>query len=272
MGWATLAAPINRPEGSGAIPVRFSFAGSTRVALCTLVAAFGLSVPASRPAPARASFVLWAWERPEDLRFAGGAVAVAVLAGTITLSGDASIVRPRLQPLLVIPAQRLVGTVHVEIDRSYRLAWTPSQRASAAAAALAMMQDPRFGELQLDFEVRASERSVLLELLRDIRAGLGSGRPLSMTALASWCDTEDWLAAAPVDDVVPMLFRMGAGGAPLVQRLARGGDFANPRCRRSFGVAVDTTLRAVPPGRRIFIFDRAPWTPDHLAAMRRSLG
>jgi hypothetical protein len=47
---------------------------------------------------------------------------------------------------------------------------------------------------------------VLLDVLRAVRATLPAGRELSMTALASWYDTERWLGAAPVDEVVPMLF------------------------------------------------------------------
>ena len=215
--------------------------------------------------------VLWAWERPEDLRFAGDDVSVAVLAGTVRLSGEDAVVRPRLQPALVSAGQTVIGTVHVEIDRRRPLAWTTAQRGTAAAAILSLTDNPRFAELQVDFEVRASERGVLLDVLRDVRAGLPPGRVLSMTALASWCDTERWLGAAPVDDVVPMLFRMGPGGAVLRQRLAAGGGFADSHCGRSLGVAVDTPLMGLPAGRRIFLFDPAPWTQGDLAAIRRSL-
>ena len=222
-----------------------------------------------RRAPTR--LVLWAWERPEDLRFAGDDVSVAVLAGTVLLSGEDAVVRPRLQPARVSPGQTVIGTVHVEIDRRRPLAWTTAQRGTVAAAILSLTGNPRFAELQVDFEVRASERGVLLDVLRDVRAGLPPGRALSMTALASWCDTERWLGAAPVDDVVPMLFRMGQGGAVLQQRLAAGGGFGDAHCGRSLGVAVDTPPMGLPSGRRIFLFDPAPWTQGDLAAIRRSL-
>jgi hypothetical protein len=65
---------------------------------------------------------------------------------------------------------------------------------------------------------------VLLDVLRAVRATLPAGRELSMTALASWCDTERWLGTAPVDEVVPMLFRMGPVGENPKRRLAEGGD------------------------------------------------
>ena len=237
--------------------------------LAVLLASFLLLAWLHRPAPTK--LVLWAWERPEDLRFAGDGVEVAVLAGTVMLRGEDAIARPRLQPARTSPGQSVIGTVHVEIDRTRPLAWTAAQRGTAAAAILSLMADPRFAELQIDFEVRASERGVLLDVLHDVRAGLRPGRPLSMTALASWCDTERWLGAAPVDDVVPMLFRMGPGGAALQQRLAAGGSFGDPHCGRSVGVAVDTPLAGLPGSRRIFLFDPAPWTQAHLAAILRSL-
>lgn len=231
-----------------------------------------LFVPASaEPPSAPAAPVLWAWERPEDLRFADPDVTVAVLAGTVRLAGESVAWQPRLQPALLAPLTRVAGVVHLEVDRGVPLAWTLPQRRKAAALALAALRDPRFQEVQVDFEVRASERRVLLELLADVRAGLPAGRHLSMTALASWCDTESWIDAAPVDEVVPMLFRMGQHAEPLRQRLSAGGDLRQRRCRASLGVATDQPPGAVPAGRRIWIFNPKPWTPDDLAAIRGRL-
>jgi hypothetical protein len=233
---------------------------------CALALAATLLVPAT--APPRAPPVLWAWERPEDLRFASPDVTIAVLAGSIRLFGDAVAARPRLQPALVPPANRVAGVAHIDIDRAVPLAWTPRQRARAAAMVLDLLRDGRFQEVQVDFEVRASERHVLLDLLADVRAGLAKGLHLSMTALASWCDTETWIDAAPVDEVVPMLFRMGPAAGPLRQRLAENGGPRGARCQDSLGVATDQPPGAVPPGRRIWIFNPKPWTADDLAAIR----
>ena len=98
---------------------------------------------------------------------------------------------------------------------------------------------------------------MLLDLIGDVRRGLPRGKLLSMTALASWCDTEDWLEQAPVDEVVPMLFRMTVGGEALRKRLAAGGDFRNPRCRAALGIATEAASThlhrwtfAKPSGRR----------------------
>ncbi len=225
-----------------------------------------LSLAGSARPPAHSS-VLWAWQRAEDVRFAGPAVDVAILAGTVTLFGAEAVAVPRLQPARLDPLQRRLATVHVEIDRTRRLLWTAYQRQRAAAAVVAM--GAGYDRLQVDFEVRQSERAVLIDLLRDVRAGWPG--PLSMTALASWCDTERWLGEAPVDEVVPMLFRMGPGGAALRARLSAGGDFGDPHCRTAIGLAVDSPPQHLPPGRRLFLFDPHAWQPADLAGMQRIL-
>ena len=86
-----------------------------------------------------------------------------------------------------------------------------------------------------------------------------------MTALASWCDTEHWLQAAPVDEIVPMLFRMGRDAAPLRRKLAAGGDFAEPRCRDAVGISLDAPV-TVPPNRRVYVFNPLPWDAASLAS------
>jgi hypothetical protein len=220
----------------------------------------------------RPAIVLWAWERPEDLRFAGPDIGVAVLAGSIMLSGQTVSVTGRRYPALTLPGQRIVGVVHVEIDRRKPLVWSPSQREAAAARILELVDNPRFEEIQIDFEVGASERHVLLDVLRAVRLGLPADRKLSMTALASWCDTERWLASAPVEEVVPMLFRMRPAGENLKRRLAAGGDFGERNCRGSLGVAVDTPPYGLPPGRRVYIFNPHSWNREALDVIVGNLG
>jgi len=93
-----------------------------------------------------------------------------------------------------------------------------------------------------------------------------------MTALASWCNTERWLASAPVDEIVPMLFRMGPTGENLKRRLAEGGDFAARNCRNGIGVATDTPPDRLPSGRRVYIFSPRPWSPEALDEIVKELG
>lgn len=216
---------------------------------------------------ARSTLILWAWERPEDLRFAPTEVEIAVQTGFIDIAGGGFTAHGRRYPLLTAhpPATALV---HVQIDPARPVQWTPALRRLVAAAVLhyaTLIPAPR---VQVDFEVRASERQILLDLLADVRRGLPRGTLLSMTAIASWCDGEAWLDAAPVDEIVPMLFRMTPGGAGLKNRLAAGGDFRNPRCRAALGIASDSPIPRAPPGRRVYLFSPRSWTAADYAAAR----
>ena len=118
---------------------------------------------------------------------------------------------------------------------------------------------------QGDMEVRQSQRRALLDVLDGMRAGLAPGTRLSMTALASWCDGEGWLTDAPVDEIVPMLFRMGRDGFRLRARLAAGGDFRLPPCRGAVGVSLDAPV-TVPPGRVVYVFNPRSWDEASLSA------
>lgn len=211
------------------------------------------------PAWAQKTPVLWAWERPEDVRFAPG-VEVAVQTGFVEIGGAAITGRGRRFALHAAPGQVSTALVHIQIDHGQPLQWTPALRARTAAKALAFARAAGARRVQIDFEVRRSERQVLLDVLADVRAGLPPGTVLSMTALASWCESETWLAQAPVDEIVPMLFRMGPGGLTLKAKLSAGGDFANPRCRTAYAISTDAPLAAAPDGRRVYLFSPRSWT------------
>jgi hypothetical protein len=217
-----------------------------------------------------ASLVIWAWERSEDLRFAGASAEIALQTGFVELAGDRVQARGRRFPL---KASRAPATalVHVQIDHASPLRWTPELRARTSAAILHYASAIPARRIQVDFEIRASERPILLDVLRDVRRGLPRGMLLSMTALASWCDGEDWLGEAPVDEIVPMLFRMQEGGEALRNRLAAGGDFRNPRCRAALAVATDSPIVRAPAGRRVYLFDPHSWTAADFEAARRQV-
>ncbi|WP_397404137.1 hypothetical protein [Phenylobacterium sp.] len=220
--------------------------------------------------PARASsLVIWAWERPEDLRFAPASAEIAVQTGFIVLAGDRIEARGRRFPLRASQGRLTTSVVHLQLDHRHPVVASPDHARRVAAAVLRMGSRARTQRLQVDFEVRASERPLLLAVLREVRAGLQPGVVLSMTALASWCGDETWLDAAPVDEIVPMLFRMGPAGSALKSRLAAGGDFSNPRCRTALAVSTDAPIIRAPVGRRVYLFSPRSWTPTDFDRVRR---
>ncbi len=212
--------------------------------------------------------VLWAWERPEDLRSLDGSIGVAFLVQTLIISGDHVIVRPRLQPLRVRPATPLIAVTRIEHpngdDRPLEASGIPRLAAHIADS----RRLPRVQGVQLDFDATASERDFYRALLRAVRAELGASTPLSITALASWCVGDNWLEGLPIDEAVPMLFRMGPANGPFGSLAVSRGAAARP-CAVALGVSLDEPLPVARKGRRVYVFSPRSWTPESVAEARR---
>ena len=212
--------------------------------------------------------VLWAWERPEDLRFINPQnTAVAFLADTIHLRGDTVVARPRLQSLRVPDRAQLVAVVRIEADQGAALNRSQIEQTATAIAKAASL--PRVVAVQVDFDATRSQRDFYRSLLFDLRRRLGSAVPISITALASWCVGDDWISSLPINEAVPMLFRMGTGTSEVVGLLTSGQDFRAPICQGSLGVSTDERWASLPSGRRLYVFNEHSWTDQiELAFLR----
>lgn len=212
--------------------------------------------------------ILWAWERPEDLRsLPAGRVGVSFLAATVTLSASQVSVQPRRNDLRVAPGTPLVACVRIEVDARHSPALSSDQMAAASAAIAGAASIAGVSAVQVDFDATASERAFYAGLLRDLRRRLPAGMPLSVTALASWCMDDPWIAGLPVDEAVPMLFRMGPDAADVRVLLAQGRDFSLPVCRESIGISTDEPIRNLPAGRRRYVFNHEGWSPGAVRAL-----
>jgi hypothetical protein len=230
--------------------------------LLSLLASF--DTPRAAPTRPRAMdrlprLVLWAWERPVDLRALSPDIGVAFLAQTVTATARAYVVSPRRQPLLVSPQTPLIAVTRIEMPGGDATAPVDDiARAIASTAGL-----PRVAAVQIDFDATLSQRPMYRRLLHAVRSGLPRGMPLSMTALASWCMQDNWLDDLPIDEAVPMLFRMGpaehAGSRP---RLLA------PACDGAIGTSLDEPLRGSVARRRVYVFNARPWTDSTVAAAR----
>lgn len=223
-----------------------------------------LDAPAGADAPA---LTLWAWERPEDLRFLRSTgIGIAPLIATITLHGPDLQLSPRRQPLEVPSDAPVTAVVRVELDAARPAALSREQGTRLATMMVSLASAGTYGTLQVDFDAPRSARPFYRRLLTDLRAALPARARLSMTALASWCLGDPWLDDLPVDEVVPMAFRMGADARGVRQHLAAGRDF-QPVCRSAIGVATDEPLGPVPAGRHRYVFTASAWTPDRVRAL-----
>ena len=208
-----------------------------------------ISLFALRSKPNLPPVIIWAWERPEKLDFIDtDRVGVAFLAKTLRLEGDRVIAKPRLQPLQLAPNTKLIAVVRIETDHPTLSA---TQLEKTANEITSLTGGP---VVQIDFDATVSERDFYRALLREVKPRVPS---LSITALASWCAGDNWLDGLPIDEAVPMLFRMGRD-----RGLRR---FDSQICRNSAGVSTDELI-AAPAVDRLYIFNPDPWSRDSLNA------
>lgn len=220
--------------------------------------------------------ILWAWERPEDLEFIDPKrFGVAFLAQTLALSAERVIVNPRRQPLRVSPQTKLIAVTRIESDQTTgkRAALSSAQRERLVSLILKTRNLRNVSAIQVDFDAVSSEREFYRALLGDLRRQLPDDVPLSMTALASFCVGDRWLSDLPVDEAVPMIFRMGADDRPIRSLLAAGNDFNEPLCRKSYGIALDQPVQMkFNHARRVFVFNAHSWVEKDLASLPPGVG
>ena len=229
------------------------------------------AVPATEPV----QIWLWAWERPEDLRFVPQDVGVAFLAKTMVLRDDGVTHLPRRQPLRVRPGQPLVAVVRIENDRGQRPATlSEAVRDRLVDRLLEAGTMDGVGGLQIDFDATRSQRDGYRALLASVRARLPEQVRLSITALPSWCQFDRWVDddLSVVDEIVPMIFEMGPEGDDVHAWVQRAGSLRSPRCRDSAGAMVGERWTVPATASRVFVFNAEPWTPSVFADVKRRLG
>jgi hypothetical protein len=212
------------------------------------------------------SIILWAWERPEDLRFLDSdKFAVAFLAQTLKLKDDEVYLQARRQELKISPETRLIAVTRIETVKNNALPPDLSKTQSDECVQLILntLKLKNVAAIQIDFDAKVSERRFYQTLLKELRNRLPNETPLSMTSLASFCIGDPWIKDLPVNEAIPMAFRMGADAKLVKKFLANGNDFPVALCRKSIGIATDESLTLnFGKSRRIYVFKASPkgWT------------
>ena len=219
--------------------------------------------------------MLWAWETPEDLRQLDPAKAgVAFLAREVLLGRQAQ-VRPRRQPLQVAEGAWLMAVVRIETSPGFSALAAPSAlQDEVAQDILAATQEKNVRGLQIDFDALASQRDFYAAVLRKVRQQLPVGLPLSMTALTSWCGDQSWLSslpsgALPIDEAVPMFFRMGGPAATRATAPRDTHAFLEPACAGSIGIATGEVWPNIHKDQRVYVFRTGPWTTKDVAYINK---
>lgn len=238
-------------------------------ALLIVVLLAGLTVQDTygirRPVSVRPSIMLWAWERPEDLTFIDSrTTGVAFLAGTVHIADNGTFdVRTRQQPLKVKDHTLLSTVFRIEPDRKMHPNLSGDLASEIASTIASLSREFKASSVQIDFDARTSERAFYRDILMELRRVLPVDVSLSMTALASWCMHDRWLNELPVDEAVPMLFRMGPERGQILRYLNGGDDFREPLCRKSIGISTDEKVGRLPVRTR-YIFSPVSWNADEL--------
>lgn len=212
--------------------------------------------------------ILWAWERPEDLRFLdANKFGVAFLAQTLLLQNDEVIFQPRRQPLQIAPNTYLIAVTRIESAKQNlkKSDLSENQQKKLVNFITKTLELPNVQAVQIDFDATVSERKFYREFVNDLKKQLPKDTPLTITALASWCVGDGWFSDFPVDEAVPMAFEMGADDAAIRKFLANGNDWRESLCRQSYGIAVDEPLKVnFQPNRRFYYFKSKAWEESDL--------
>lgn len=230
------------------------------LALAALVALGSLlrAKHVSHPFQSFPRVTLWAWERPEDLRSLDPQqTAVAYLDQTIFIT-DHVIVHPRMQRLLVAPSAKIIAVIRLEAPvQSAQLA-APNLASTVADLVVAAAHKPQVAALQVDFDAGRSQREFYSSLLSEIRKRMAPDMPLSITALLSWCGRDDWIKNLPIDEAVPMYFRLG-GYERSPQEPGWTYTIREPLCETSAGISTDEPWPKVHKDQRLYVFHPKSW-------------
>jgi Protein of unknown function (DUF3142) len=199
---------------------------------------------------------VWAWERREDLRTLDThTFALAYLDQTLTLGLNVT-AQPRRDPVAFPASATRIAVVRIEAPRTAAL--DAENRRQAVAALLTTAREPGIAALQIDFDATVSQRAFYRALLADLRRQMPPNLPLSITALVSWCSWDSWLRDLPVDEAVPMFFRM----EPDHRRAAPSADdfrIREPLCQSSAGISTTESWPSNLAGKRVYIFSDRGW-------------
>jgi len=203
---------------------------------------------------------LWAWDRPEDLRFLKPEEAgVAFFVLGLRITGEGLACTPRTAPLRLSKGMHRLAVVRIEmlpdevedkrlgevLDAIHRYALVPGIEA-----------------LQMDFDARRSQRPFYRRLLARLSRDMPPRTALAMTALASWCMGDPWIRELPVKEATLMLFRMGRGAPGAAAWLRGGHSLARPAgAALAWGFSTDEAQFHRPPAQaRVYCFNPHPWT------------
>lgn len=232
---------------------------------------------------------LWAWERDEDLSFIDPAkVSVSYFAGMVYVRGASVSFRPRTQKLKLAKGTQTIPCFRIESLRGEGMPGTVSTsdaRMPDLSAAnyvvktivTRMKELPPSNMVQLDFDALEDERPFYTAILKQLRRELPPNSKISITALGSWLLSDRWLHDGDADEVVAMLFSIGADKKNILDRVQKQDLDSGTDAELALGISAnETDTNKILFGAhlqnqfdKLYIFNSRPWTRDRLLAITK---
>ncbi len=222
-----------------------------------IIAAIFLIVQAKTSQP----IYLYAWERPEDFSFLdkNQNTNIVFYAGDIVIKNNKIITSLRRNKMIIPDGIKEIPLIRIDSFESPNVLIDNTDRTSDFIIKICS----GFDECQIDFEARTSEYAFYSALLDKVRESLPN-KNIVITSLASWC-SGDLLNSFPVNNAVPMLYRMGKDGKDIKSGTVGNWFLSNPKCSDSIALSVDEldfNPRQYMRGKSVYLFNPEPWTRD----------
>jgi hypothetical protein len=215
--------------------------------------------------------MLWVWQAPQDLRgLDAQKIGVAVYVGTITINAFDVSTKANSARMIIPDHLYKMAVVHINVIPYRKAVLDQNVINKVVANILLLFHNSNMPALQLDFSATNSQRDFYAQVIRQVKQQLDPKVYLSITALASWCVGDRWIAEQrlPVDLVVPMYFSLAQkpwDKFRFVQGFPSRMNALAPECRNAIGVATFETwnlpLHADVP---VFVFTRGSWTREKI--------
>jgi hypothetical protein len=223
---------------------------------------------------------LWAWERDEDMSFVDPSkVSVSYFAGMIYVRNSSINFRPRTQRLKLAAGTQTIPVFRIETLRNGVHGKFDASCADHVVEAITTQLKTLSPSnmVQIDFDALEDERSFYTTILRKLRKELPSQTKISITALSSWLLCDKWLKNGDADEVVSMLFSIGADKKNILDRIQIQKLDSGTNANLALGISAnETSTNKILFGShlqtqfdRLYIFNSHPWTRDRFAAITK---
>jgi len=242
------------------------------VSIVCLLIYLGIFLSKSKSNEINVPITIWVWERSENLYFLKDKkVSFAYLSGTVTKTNENLVYYSRQQPLRIPDNRKTIAVVRIEEKSdNHKFEDNDLDKISNYIVKSCTEKDSNIS-CQIDFDATESQIGFYKNLVINVREKLPKEMKLSLTALVSWCtNNESWFKDLPIDEVVPMFFRLGKDQNIYWQRIKEGKLDISNVCQKAIGIATDEPMpnKIYMKNKPIYIFNNKYWTSKDWGIMK----